>query len=211
MCHVHCLLLFVVCVLVLPAGAQQQPPVRVNVLNVCNPGEPETRQISAALEMVPAAPRFSQEFEVARGRTVLPDSGVSHWVRLRNEFPAGSPFSNAQYSLSVESGSVTETLIVRVREPKEVVLVSIEDTVTGADPAAVLASNTPAERINVERFGKGSLVLARCPQGDQSAYQSLFTRATALLASYRKALGVRSTVGAEIQKLGPLPRATPRR
>ena len=45
-----------------PADAQQkgQPPVRVNILNVCAPAEAESKEIGAALEMVPLNPSFGQ-------------------------------------------------------------------------------------------------------------------------------------------------------
>ena len=195
--------------LVPPAGAQQKgPPVRVNILNVCTPGEAESKELGAALEMIPLNPSFAADFEVARGRSTLPDSGVSRWVRLRYEFPGKSTFANAQYSFSVESSGITETLVVRVREPKNVVLVSIEDSVTAGGPAAVLATDTPPDRVNVERSGKGSLVLARCPQANQSAYEALFRRAAALMRSYRSALGVRKVVAGELEKLQPATRGS---
>ena len=188
-----------------PADAQQkgQPPVRVNILNVCAPAEAESKEIGAALEMVPLNPSFGPDYEVARGRSTLPDSGVSRWVRLRYEFPQSATFASAQYSFSVETGGITETLVVRVREPKNIVLVSIEDSVTAGGPAAVLATDTPADRVSIERSGKGSLVLARCPQGDQSAYDALFRRASALMKNYRSALGVRKIVGGDLERLQP--------
>jgi hypothetical protein len=188
-----------------PADAQQkgQPPVRVNILNVCAPAEAESKEIGAALEMVPLNPSFGPDYEVARGRSTLPDAGVSRWVRLRYEFPQNSSFATAQYSFSVESSGITETLVVRVREPKNVVLVSIEDSVTAGGPAAVLAADTPADRVSIERSGKGSLVLARCPQGDQSAYDALFRRASTLMKNYRSTLAVSKIVGGELEKMQP--------
>src|ERR1700746_4197314 len=53
----------------------QQPPVKVNVLNVCAPSAEEQKEISAALARVPKQPLFSQDFEVARGRSSLGDGG----------------------------------------------------------------------------------------------------------------------------------------
>ncbi len=191
-----------------PAQEQKQPPVRLNILNVCAPTDAERNEIAAALAVLPEKPRFGPEFEVARGHTLLPDSGSAHWVRLRREFPSDSHFLNAQYSFSVESASVTETLVVRLRDPKDVVQVSIEDSVSGGPPSAVLATDTPASRVKVERFGKGFLVLARCPQANQSALEPLFRRATALMSSYRAALGTRTTVPAELAHLTA--RARPR-
>jgi len=159
--------------------------------------------LAAALDQMPLKPEFSAEFEVARGRNIIPDSGVADWVRLRREFTSKSPFINAQYSFSVDAEGVTETLVVRTREPKDVVQVSIEDNVSAAQPAAVLASNTPPNRIKVERFGKGVLVLARCPQVDQSAYEPILHKASALMSAYRNVLETRKLISAELALLRP--------
>jgi hypothetical protein len=191
------------------AQQKDQPPVRVNIVNVCTPAGAESNEIGSALEMVPLNPKFTGDFEVARGRSTLPDSAVSRWVRLRYEFPSKSNFSNAQYSFSMESGGITETLVVRIREPQNVVLVSIEDSVTAGGPAAVLASDTPADRVSVERLGKGSLVLARCAQANQSSYETLFRRASALMRSYRSALSVHKIVSGELEKLQPAGHGNP--
>ncbi len=74
----------------------------------------------------------------------------------------------------------------------------------------MVAANTPASRIRLERFGKSSIALARCmasengPPPDQSAYEPLFRSASEVLANYRSLLGVRHTVPAE---LAQIPRA----
>ena len=52
----------------------QQPPVKVNVLNVCTPSAEEQKEISTALARVPKQPLFSDDFEVARGRSSLAES-----------------------------------------------------------------------------------------------------------------------------------------
>jgi hypothetical protein len=68
----------------------------------------------------------------------------------------------------------------------------------------MLTANTPAARIKVERFGKASVVLARCPAvgdvpaHDQSAYEPLFRTASSILERYRDALGVRRMVPQEL-------------
>src|SRR5271169_5974509 len=94
-----------------PAVAQQ-PPVKVNVLNVCAPSADEQKELSAALAKVPGKPVFGTDFEVSRGRSTLdpntpipgmqplPAGAVSaaEWVRIRREFPDVSLFSNVQYS-----------------------------------------------------------------------------------------------------------------
>jgi hypothetical protein len=184
-----------------------QPPVRVNILNVCAPGESERAALAAALSEIPKSPRFGADFEVARGRSTM-ESSTAHWVRLRREFHPEAAFNNAQYSFSVDQGAITETLVVRPRDPVEILQVSIEDSVTAAEPAAVLASDTPASRVKVERLGKGFLILTRCPQVDQAAYDSLFRQASSLMTLYRKALAVRSIVSAELARL-PIPAARP--
>jgi hypothetical protein len=74
----------------------------------------------------------------------------------------------------------------------------------------MLATNTPAGRIKLERFGKSSVVLARCPgtEGnpppDQSAYEPLFQSATAIVANYRNLLAARQTVPAELARISSL-------
>jgi len=202
-------------------GAQQSPgsappKVRVNYLNVCSPSAEERQQIAGALERIPAHPKFAADFEVARGRSTLsgsdlllqnaePQAGensVSNWVRIRRDFPASSGFVSAQYSFSMNEGSVVETLTFRAREVKDVIQVSISDSVSSpAAPAQVARVNTPAERIRLERFGSSSVVLARCAGSDQSQLEPLFSRATELLASYRSAFDVASVIPAEITRL----------
>src|SRR6185312_11370526 len=63
---------------------------------------------------------------------------------------------------------------------------------TAVKPASALDADTPATHIELERFGKSSIALARCENRDQSTYEPLFTEATKLLAQYRKALGLRT-------------------
>lgn len=173
--------------------------VRISYLNVCSPSDAEKQEIAAALGRIPARARFGPEFEVARGRSTMPDAPLASWVRVRREFSAEAPLSNAQYSISVDEKSIIETVVFRWRDPKDVLQVSLEDSVSAAaSPAALLATDTPATRIRVERFGKPSLGLSRCPQADQSAYEPVFASASAILARYRTALGARQTVPREL-------------
>jgi hypothetical protein len=117
-------------------------------------------------------------------------------------------FANVQYSFSHDSKLMVETLVLRVRDPKEVLQVSIEDNASSVTtPTAMLAAGTPVSRIKLERFGKSSVVLARChgegdqPAPDQSAYESLFASASSLLTTYRAALGVPHTVPDELARI----------
>jgi len=197
--------------------------VKVNILNVCSPSPDEQKELSAALARIPANPAFGKDFEVARGHSSL-DSGTpmpgmqqlpasettaADWVRVRREFPASAPFINVQYSFSVDPSNMIETLVLRVRDPKDLIEVSIEDSASAVTSAgAMLSTDTPVARIRLERFGKSSVALARCqstegqPAPDQTAYEPIFRSASALLVRYRKALGVRRIVPQELARLG---------
>jgi hypothetical protein len=181
---------------------KNQPQVRVNYLNVCTPSTDEQQEIRKALASVPAA-RFTRDFEISRGQTSVPDAPLASYVRVRHEFAAAAPFVAAQYSLSYDEKSTVEDLVFRSREAKDVIEVQLEDTITGAqDPKAVLATDTPVDRVKLERFGKSSVVLAQCPSVDQSAYQPLLEQASELMARYRVALGTKRLVPRELAALG---------
>ena len=198
--------LLILCVLSAPA---QEPPkhgdmqVRVNYMNVCSPSDKDKQEIVSALERIPTAPHFGPEFEIARGRSAAPDAPIASWVRVRREFPSEIPLTNAQYSVSLNSDDITETVVFRWRDPKEVLQVAIEDSVSNvASPVTVIATETPASRIRIERFGRPSLGLSRCPQADQTAYESVFAAASRVMTRYRAALGVRESVPPELARLG---------
>jgi hypothetical protein len=201
-----------------------QPKVKVNMLNVCAPSPDEQKEIASALEHVPKQPLFSPDFEVDRGRSTLDerpdflktgastqfssDSGTADWVRIRREFSVQSMFSTVQYSFSHDPKNMVETLVFRVRDPKDLMQIAIEDNASSVTTAAnMLSTNTPAGRIKLERFGKSSVVLARCPgtEGspapDQSAFEPLFQSATAIVANYRNLLAARQTVPEELTRV----------
>jgi hypothetical protein len=211
------------------ASAQQPAPpqVKVNMLNVCSPSPAEQQEIASALAHVPKQPLFSPDFEVDRGRSTLEerpdflkvgasaqlssDSGTADWVRIRREFSVQAVFSTVQYSFSQDPKNMVETLVFRVRDPKDLMQVAIEDSASSVTtPAAMLATNTPAARIKLERFGKSSVVLARCPGAegtpppDQSAYEPLFQSATTIVANYRNLLAAQRTVPAELSRVSAL-------
>jgi hypothetical protein len=195
----------------------------VNVINVCAPSADQQKELSAALARVPGTPAFSKDYEVARGHSTLDQSApipgmqplppgavsAADWVRVRREFPGATLFSNVQYSFSVDSTNMVETLVLRVREPKDLMEVSIEDSAsTVASAAAMLSTSTPVSRVKLERFGKSSVVLARCsggegnPATDQSAYEPIFRAASSIMERYRDALGARKMVPEELARLG---------
>jgi hypothetical protein len=201
----------------------QQPQVKVNVLNVCSPSAEDQKELSAALAKVPGKPVFGTDYEVARGHSTLDQTATipgmqplpagaasaANWVRVRREFPASAPFSNVQYSFSVDATNMVETLVLRVREPKDLMQVSIEDSASAVtSAAAMVTSNTPVSRVKLERFGKASVVLARCsggdgnPAADQSAFEPIFRAASSVMSHYRDLLGARRLVPQELARLG---------
>jgi hypothetical protein len=172
----------------------KNPQIKLNFLNVCSPSDAETQEITSALNKIPAKVNYTGDFEVTRGRLISDKDGPSRYVRLRRELAGDALFNNVQYSLSADAKNTTETLVFKVRDPKDLVLISLEDQIsaTAVKPASALDADTPAAHIKLERFGKSSIALARCENRDQSAYDPLFTQATKLMAQYRKALGLRT-------------------
>ena len=190
-----------------PAKAAGGPPIKVNYLNVCTPSDAEKQALADALARIPRQARFSADFEISRGRSAMPEVPVANWVRIRREFPAGGFFSSVQYSASVDENGIVETLVFRVRDPAELLLVTMDDSLSAAtDVATALAQNTPAEHVKIERFGKSSVGLRRCPRADQSAYEALFRSASDIMAAYRAALKVRTTVPGDLARLGGVPK-----
>ena len=201
-----------------PATAPGQPQVKVNYLNVCNPSDEEQKEIQTALSRIPKQPKFARDFEISRGRSTMSEQAnilqampapseeagtpTSDWVRIRHEFGAMSAFANAQYSFTTDTQGAIENLVFRLREPKDLVQVSLSEAVTSTkSPKEIVATDTPVDRIRLERFGKSSVVLARCPQGDQSKYNYLFDAASAILSTYRGAMNVRITIPLDMARL----------
>jgi hypothetical protein len=83
---------------------------------------------------------------------------------------------------------------------REVLQILISNSVTGSAAQAVKL-DTPPDRIRIERFGKASIVLARCGGIDQSAYEPLFQAAGGILQKYRVAMAVKNVVPAELAHL----------
>jgi hypothetical protein len=204
--------------------ASPQPQVKVNLLNVCTPSAEEQKEIAAALARIPKQPLFAPDFEVSRGRSTLTDMAnfvqtgpsaqvsdepsTARYVRIRHEFSVQALFASVQYSFSNDGKNMVETLVLHVRDPKELMQVSLEDSASSVSSVAdMLASNTPVSRVRLERFGKASVALARCsaaeggPAPDQSAYEPLFRSASEVLANYRMLLGVKATVPEELSKI----------
>jgi hypothetical protein len=194
-------------------GAATQPKIQVNFINTCRPAQADLDEMSRALARVKERPKFSADFEIARGITTLTEAearaaGVpagsgttpSTWVRIRKDFPEKAVLTDAQYSLSLEGGMASEVLALHLRDSQEVLQILISDSVTGSAAQAVKV-DTPPERIRIERFGKGSIVLARCGAIDQSAYEPVFQAAGEILANYRTAMAVKRVVPAELAHL----------
>jgi hypothetical protein len=187
-----------------PAPGSQQPPVRVTVLNVCSLSDADAKTMTTALGRIPLRPTFTPDFEIARGITTV-EGGRSRWVRARHEFSAGGAFSTTQYTISMDaspsgSDALADTLVLRLRDPKEIVQMSIESAVTTGRPGEVLGSAAAAARIRVERAGATSIVLARCPDQDQKAREPIFTSANAVLSAYRKSFHASDDMAAELSR-----------
>ncbi len=193
--------------------ADVQPKIQVNFLNSCRPAQGDLEEMGRALARVKERPKFGTDFEISRGLTTLTEAEAratgapegsggtaSRWVRIRREFPEKALLMNVQYSLSVEGASASEALALHLRDSREVLQILISDTASGS-AAQVLKAATPPDRIRIERFGKGSIVLARCGSIDQSAYEPLFAAAGGILEQYRAAMAVRTLVPAELAHL----------
>ena len=200
------------------------------MLNVCAPSAEEQKEIAAALARIPKQPLFAADFEISHGLSTLTDSPnflqpgrsaetageppVARYVRIRREFAVQALFASVQYSFSNDGQNMIETLVLHVRDPKDLIQVSMEDSASAISSVeTMVAANTPANRVRLERFGKSSIALARCngsengPPPDQSAYEPLFRSASEVLANYRGLLGVKHAVPAE---LAQIPTATPK-
>lgn len=212
---------------VLAQEKDKEPQVKVNVLNVCSPSAEEKSEIANALSKIPRTPQFAPDFEVSRGRSTLTDTpdflkmgasaqlssdaATSTYVRVRREFPAKAVFSTVQYSFSQDSKNLVETLVLRLRDVKDLIQISIEDSAAAVtSPATMLSTSTPVSRVKLERFGKSSVVLARCqgsqagPAPDQSAYEPLFRSATSIMSDYRGVLGARRMVPDELARVNAI-------
>ncbi len=190
---------------------------------MCAPSADEQKELSSALAKVPGKPAFGTDYEVSRGHSTLDSSvpipgmqpmpagavSAADWVRVRREFPGAALFSNVQYSFSVDTTNMVETLVLRVRDPKpnDLMEVSVEDSASAVTSAtAMLSSSTPVSRVKLERFGKSSVVLARCSGAegnatDQSAYEPIFGAASSIMEHYRDALDAGKIVPQELAHL----------
>ena len=190
-----------------------QPQIKLNVLNVCTPSAEEQAVLKSALSQVSGNLAFAEDYEISRGRATLKDAPTSKFVRLRRDFAAQSSLMTVQYSMSIDDEVTIETLVLRMRDPKEFHELSLEDRVSSnaASPLSVVSADTPPARIRIERLGKASVVLSRCQAFDQSAYEPLFKQASDLMARYRGALGLRTAFRADIGWLGSKPEAQGKR
>jgi hypothetical protein len=214
------------------ATQESQPQVKVNMLNVCTPSAEEQKEIASALAKIPKQPLFDADFEVSRGRSTLSEMpamleagqpghvagepSVASYVRIRREFSVQAMFSSVQYSFSNDGVNMIETLVLRVRDPKDLMQVSMEDSASAVTSSeTMLSANTPVMRVRLERFGKSSVALARCqdtaagPAPNQSAYEPLFRSASDVLTNYRGVLGVKRVVPEELAKINDTKPAAP--
>lgn len=182
---------------------EQNPPVKVNVLNVCTPSADEQQELKAALARLPKSPAFDSDYEISRGVSTIEEGKRARYVRLRREVKGESPLATIQYSLSIDPESTIETLVFRGRDVKDLLALSIEDRLSTSvsKPSTVLSADTPASRVRVERAGKSTVALARCENVDQTRYDPIFAQASSILADYRRVLRVRSMLASDVSWL----------
>jgi len=193
------------------------------MLNVCRPSADEQKEIASALGRIPKQPLFGTDFEVSRGRSTLTDmpnfvkptesmhvpgeTSVASYVRIRREFSVQALFSSVQYSFSNDGQTMVETLVLHVRDPKDLIQVSLEDSASAVTNArTMLTTSAPVNRVRLERYGKPSVALARCSAAegtpvDQTAYEPMFRSASEVLSNYRNLLAVKTIVPEELAKV----------
>lgn len=187
-----------------PQQPESKPQIKVNYLNVCKLSDEDQAILKSALNRAAGKSSFADDFELSRGHTTIKDSPPSRFVRLRRDFASDSQFLTAQYSMSSDTEGVVELMVLRTRDPKEFHELALEDTVSPgvATASAIVMSDTPVDHIRLERLGKSSIVLARCPTADQSAYEPVFRQASEVMARYRTAIGARTEFRRDFSWLG---------
>jgi len=196
-----------------PAAPDLKPKIQVNFVNSCRPSAADGEEIRRALVQLRQRPAFTADFEISRGVTTLTEEEAravgapegsagspSAWVRVQHEFAPKSLLTDAQYSLSVDGNSVSEALVLHLRDTQTVLQVLLSNAVKGTAEQA-LRAQTPPDRIRIERFGRASLVLARCGSVDQTSYEPIFDAAQQIFDDYRKAMAVRKVVPGELARL----------
>jgi hypothetical protein len=183
--------------------SEQNPPVKVNILNVCTPDGADQQELKAALARLPKAPSFAADYEASHGISTVEEGKRTRYLRLRRDFKSESQLETVQYSLSSDPENTIETLVFRGRDVKDLLALSIEDklSTSASKPSAVIQSDTPASRVRVERSGKTTLSLARCEGVNQSQYEPIFGQASATLAEYRRLLRLRTLLAGDISWL----------
>ena len=192
------------------AKPEQNPPVKVNVLNVCTPSRDEQEELKAALAKLPKSPAFDADYEISRGVSTIDEGKRARYVRLRREVKGESALATVQYSLSIDPENTIETLVFRGRDVKDLLALSIEDKLSTSvsKPSTVLSSDTPASRVRVERAGKTTVALARCENVDQARYDPIFAQASSVLAGYRRVLRLRSMLASDVSWMSASSSAT---
>ena len=113
--------------------------------------------------------------------------------------------------MSTDATNTIEILVLRARDPKEFLeVVNGRPGIRGAaSRSACLHVDTPTSRMRIERLNKSSVVLTRCQDVDQSAYEPVFRQASDIMAQYRKALGLRTAFRSDIAWLNPARQSRP--
>ena len=71
--------------------SDQNPPVKVNILNVCTPNVEDQQELKTALARLPKTPSFTTDFEASHGVSTVEEGKSAKYVRLRRDFKNDSP------------------------------------------------------------------------------------------------------------------------
>ena len=85
------------------------------------------------------APNFLQP---GQSTQISDQPSIARYVRIRREFPAQALFSSVQYSFSDDGQSMVETLVLHVRDPKDLIQVSLEDSASAIGSTAAMVRQT---------------------------------------------------------------------
>ena len=83
--------------------------------------------------------------ELLAGRSaahVAGEPSVASYVRIRREFSVQALFSSVQYSFSNDGQMMVETLVLHVRDPKDLIQVSLEDSASAVTSSEAMLTRT---------------------------------------------------------------------
>ena len=146
--------------------------------------------------------------EAGQGGHVADEPSVASYVRIRREFSVQALFSSVQYSFSNDGTNMVETLVLHVRDPKDLIQVSMEDSASSVTSrrrhAWLQYSGQPRPPGALRQvLGRAGPMLGsrRWSGAGPERLRTLFRGASDVLANYRRLLGVNMIVPDELAKI----------